>query len=86
MSDNPYKPDYKKKKPDEKDIKSLNKDINMLSAALNILVCFLLCGGLGYFIDHKYNTDVWTLRGVIFGLIVGFYLFVKLIIDAFKNK
>ena len=86
MSDNPYKPDYKKKKPSEEDIKSLRKDMNLLSAALNILVCFLLCGGIGYFIDKKYGTEVWTIRGAIFGIIVGFYLFVKLITDAFKNK
>ncbi len=85
MSDNPYKPGYKKKR-DEKDIKSLKSDMNFLSGGLNILVCFLLCGGIGYFIDKRYGTEVWTERGAIFGLIVGLYYFVKLIIDAFKNK
>lgn len=82
MRENPYKPGYKK----EEKPKLKGKDLNFISAGLNILVCFVLCGGGGYFIDKHYGTDKWTTVGVFVGLIVGFYHFIKFIIDAMRNK
>lgn len=83
MRENPYKPGYK-----EKERKPLlkGKDVDFVSAGLNILVCFLLCGGIGYFVDKHYGTEKWTTVGVFVGLIVGFYYFIKFIIDAMRNK
>ena len=87
MTDNnPYKPGTKKENRYKEDFKSLRKDADFLSAGLNILVCFLLCGSVGYYADYKLGVHKWTSVGVIVGLIVGFYYFVRIIIDAMKNK
>lgn len=85
MEKNPYKPGSEKKE-EKNHLSDLKKDAGFMSAGLNILVCFLLCGGGGYYIDNCFGTDKWTETGIIFGLAAGFYYFVKFIIDAAKNK
>ena len=87
MENNPYKPGYKKGKKEEFiDSESLKKDAKGLTAALNILVCFLICGGVGYLIDLHYGVHKWTLPGIILGLFVGFCDFIKFIIENLKEK
>ena len=85
MENNPYKPGYEKKKEPLIDPKTAKKDMDGVTAALNILVCFLLCGVIGYFIDKHYGTHVWIIRGAIFGLVVGMIHFIKFIIDSMKG-
>ena len=86
MENNPYKPEYKKENTKKEKIQSLGKDMNYMSAGLNILVCFLICGGAGYFADKHFGTEKWTAVGIFAGLAAGFYHFIKFIIDAYKNK
>jgi len=64
----------------------LNKDVDFLSSGLMILVCFVICGGAGYLIDKHYSTDKYTTYGVLFGLVCGFYYFIKAIIEATRGK
>lgn len=81
-----YKLDSRKEKEKEEFAKSLRKDADFLSAGLNILVCFLICGGIGYYADFRLGTEKWTAVGALAGIAIGFVHFVKFIIDAIKKK
>lgn len=86
MENNPYKPNNSKENEKEEFAKSLRKNADYLSAGLNILVCFLICGGIGYYADFRLGTEKWTAVGVLAGIVIGFVHFVKFIIDAINKK
>ena len=77
---------YLQNEKDSSDVHLSKKDTNLSIAAVNILVCFLICGGVGYFADKHYGTDKWTVVGIFVGLFIGFYHFIKFIIDAMRDK
>lgn len=79
----------KKNNSDEKSKRMgiTRKDGYVLSAGMMIFVCFLLCGGVGYFIDKHFHTgDKYTVVGSLFGLFCGIYNFVKIIIEAMHDN
>ena len=63
------------------------KDMDLFVAGIQIAVCFLLCAGIGYYIDLKCHTLYrWTTRGVWVGLVCGLGNFIKTLVGALHDK
>ncbi|MBP5274973.1 MAG: AtpZ/AtpI family protein [Abditibacteriota bacterium] len=62
-------------------------DAELFIAGLQIAVCFILCAGIGYYIDIRYGTRFrYTTWGVWVGLVAGIGNFVKALIGALRDK
>jgi len=48
------------------------------SASYTLIGAIILCGGLGYWLDKKFDSTPWfLLGGLLLGIIVGFYDIIK---------
>lgn len=49
-----------------------------MAASYTLIGAIFLCGGIGYWVDKKYEFTPWGLLiGLLIGIIVGFYNIIK---------
>lgn len=63
------------------------KDSELFIAGIQIAVCFVLCGGVGYYADLKCHSFYkYTEWGIVIGFVSGIGNFIKAIIGALNDK